>query len=643
MSPAVSSCPACAAPLEFKTRSAIVICCEHCHSVVARSDVELATIGKVAELAETATPLTLGLRGSYAGVAFELVGRAQIEHASEAIWNEWYAHFDDDRWGWLAEAQGRFYLTFERAAGESDRRVPAFEIVSAGSELFIGPVRWVVQEVGSATIRAASGELPYLLQPGVLYRYADLVGANEAFATIDYGDTLPDFYAGREVTLAQLGLQNAADARAVATIAAVDLGCPQCGGALALRAPDLTQRVGCPYCGASLDATRGKLSFLSVLQPPKTKPSLPLGSVGRVAGQPYTVLGCLVRSVTSDGTRYPWLEYLLHAGGIGFRWLIENNGHWSFVTPISAADVTFSNGIPVYQGHPFRLFTSGTPIVEELQGEFPWRVRVGDQVDGADYVAPPQLLSRETSRSIHPQTGAEVREVNWSLGQYMTAGEVQRAFGLANELPQPVDVGSHQPFRHRDLYATWLKLSLAALIVAIAVGLLSRSREVTRQQIPLLAGQAEQELLLEELTIEPHKNLRIDASVGSLTNSWVYVAGEFVAPQSGAGGQFGIGLERWEGYDEGERWVEGSLHDSAILSALPQGRYALRLSLEKPPELAGQTVEVRVRQGVMRWSSLGLLLAALAVVPLGVAVMHLRFERARWIQSDNPPSWAQSE
>ena len=79
---------------------------------MARTDRGLADLGKVAEIAESESPLKLGLKGEFKGNRFELTGRAQLKHEAGGYWDEWYATFSNGWVGWLAEAQGRFYLTF---------------------------------------------------------------------------------------------------------------------------------------------------------------------------------------------------------------------------------------------------------------------------------------------------------------------------------------------------------------------------------------------------------------------------------------------------------------------------------------------------------------------------------------------------
>src|SRR2546423_12686736 len=121
-----ASCPACGATVTFKTGSAVVVVCESCNSVVARTARGVEDAGKVADVVESGSPLDVNLRGTYLGVAFELTGRAQLGHAAGGFWDEWYAAFSDGRWGWLAEAQGRFYLTFQ-IPGPPPHAPPSFD------------------------------------------------------------------------------------------------------------------------------------------------------------------------------------------------------------------------------------------------------------------------------------------------------------------------------------------------------------------------------------------------------------------------------------------------------------------------------------------------------------------------------------
>ena len=80
MSVLAANCPSCAGPIEFKAGSTLVLICPYCRSAVARTDRGLSDLGKVAEIAESESPLKLGLKGIFNGNRFELTGRAQLKH-----------------------------------------------------------------------------------------------------------------------------------------------------------------------------------------------------------------------------------------------------------------------------------------------------------------------------------------------------------------------------------------------------------------------------------------------------------------------------------------------------------------------------------------------------------------------------------
>ena len=178
MSVLVANCPSCGAPVEFKSGQSIVVICEYCRSAVARTDRELKDLGKVAELVETGSPLDVGLRGKWKDVPFELTGRAQLGHEMGGQWDEWYATFSNGWLGWLAEAQGRFYITFQYPIPEG-AHVPSFDQLQLGQQVpgLPWPTPLMVAETGRATALGAKGEIPYLLTPGETYYYADLSGA----------------------------------------------------------------------------------------------------------------------------------------------------------------------------------------------------------------------------------------------------------------------------------------------------------------------------------------------------------------------------------------------------------------------------------------------------------------------------------
>jgi hypothetical protein len=447
---------------------------------VARGDKRLEDLGKVADLAETDSPLKVGLRGQHEGKRFALVGRAQYRHAAGGVWDEWYAAFPGNRWGWLAEAQGRFYLTFARKPSENTP-LPALAELEVERRLTLGSAgEFAVAEVGQATTLSAEGEIPYRFEPNRPHDYADLYGPDSAFATLDYSGEAATLYLGREVTLDEIGIAASArgEERDPRQISARQVSCPQCGGPLTLVAPDKTERVTCPNCLSLLDANQGNLKYLETLQPGEHHPLIPLGTAGKFQGVEYTVIGFMARSVTFDEKDYFWTEYLLYQPRQGFRWLVNSDRHWNFVRPISAGSVRAARDTARFDGRTFRLFQRAQATVRHVLGEFYWKVTVGEVVEGADYIAPPDLLSIEISRGESgPEEGARpgAKEANYSLGTWIPHAEIEKAFGVS-KLPRGFGVAPNQPSPvDKRVYVSWL--GFGALLVLLDVLLASNPKQ----------------------------------------------------------------------------------------------------------------------------------------------------------------------
>ncbi|HYO62943.1 MAG TPA: DUF4178 domain-containing protein [Pyrinomonadaceae bacterium] len=685
MSAIQANCPACGAEVRFKGGASVVVVCEYCNSAVARTDRGLEDLGRVAEVSESGSPLELGMRGVYRGTAFELTGRAQLGHASGGMWDEWYATFADGRTGWLAEAQGRFHLTYRTPRAVA---VPPFAQLSAGQVVPGIPVAvpLVVAEKGQARALAAEGEIPYRLVPGATYLFADLSGQGGTFATIDYGDEPPTVYVGREVALAELGIADMTRTRerAPRTVSAAQLSCPQCAGPLELRAPDHTERVACPNCGSLLDVNRGQLRYLKTLQFVGQKPDIPLGAQAEFEGRRLTVVGFMTRSVEFEGVRYFWQEYLLYEPQVGFRWLVQSDAHWSYVRPVAVGEVSEDEKRARFGGRSFKKFQEAWARVEYVSGEFYWKVEAGETAWAVDYVNAPEMLSKEVSRGAAPTGGTLAEEVNWSHGTYLPRQEVERLFGV-KDLPRPHTVAPNQPFPHKKIYRYWLLLSFVLLLVGVAVMATSPRRRVfertyslqppaapapasftttnrpgtatqpTPRTTPTPAptpigvtvtteGEEKTQVIFSEpFELRGRENVRVTGRA-DVDNNWLYVAGDLINEETGLVQQFDLPIEYYHGTEGGESWAEGGPDRGALLAALPAGRYTMRLEAQwekwnkpTPPQLS-----VRVEQGVPRFLNLFLALLALALVPLFVLLRHLGFERRRWADSAFNPYESES-
>ncbi|HEX5889097.1 MAG TPA: DUF4178 domain-containing protein, partial [Pyrinomonadaceae bacterium] len=470
---------------------------------------------------------------------------------------------------------------------------------------------------------------------------------NRSFGTLDYNESPPLVFLGTEVTLAELGITTTrTPEREERRVGAAQLGCPNCGGPLELRAPDKTERVTCPNCNSLLDVNQGQLKFLKSLEPPSFQPVIPLGSTGDVPEGKMTVIGAMQRSVTIDGVTYFWSEYLLYNPQIGFRWLVNSDDHWNYVRAVPPGEVSESGKYANYSGKNYKIFQDAQARVEYVFGEFYWKVEVGEQVRGVDYVAAPYMLSKEVSTIYitdpeNPQKHQRAAgEINWSLGTYVTVPQIETAFGV-KDLPRPSNIAPNQPYKHKWVYKYWILFIVILLAVGFGTMVLSGStKEVFAQRItlpPLANADGTQVFFSQPFELAGRRNIRI-VGESPVQNTWVYLEGDLINEETGVVESFPIEISYYQGVEDGESWSEGGQTDSAFTSAMPAGRYVLRLEGQWERWQGPATIQVKIEQNVTHGFNLLLALIVLSLGPIVMAFYHLSFEHRRWSESMFTPS-----
>ncbi len=421
-----SACPNCGAPMTWKLAGARAQVCKYCKFLVARTDRGMAAIGRVADLVEIPSPLQLGTTGYWSGKRFEVQGRIQLDRvgAASAPWQEFFITLvDTDEGWWIAFAQGRWYATREVTPAPP---LPAFYGLRPGVPLQLpqaGPV--TVNEVGQRKVVSAEGELSNVPVPGAVSQYVDFSGPSGRFGTIDYGDgrSLPaSLYVGTQFDPATFKLDSGQPLQAAeAKVEAVT--CPGCGGSLPLVAPGTTERIVCKYCGQISDVGKGgSMEALGHAQRPPSHPFVPLGAEGQLRGMRVICIGFVVRGTTVEGSRYNWREYLLYAGpSVGYLWLMEEDGKWQLVTPLSPGEVAVAGLGATYRGAGYHYKQSVSAQVEYVVGEFYWKVARGETVQASEYEGPGGIVSVEK----------DANEVNVSFCTPLTPTEIGQAFRIA--------------------------------------------------------------------------------------------------------------------------------------------------------------------------------------------------------------------
>ena len=627
--PFSANCPACGAPVVFKSSASFHGVCEFCRSTLVRHGGDLENLGRMADLLEDASPIQLGTEGRYKGVHFAVVGRIQLKYAS-GVWNEWHLLFDDMRGGWLSDAGGEYAVSFLKAPGAT---LPPFASLMPNDELKLAGTDFIVTDLEEAMCIAGEGELPFAFGAGYPAQLADLRSTGEAaaaFASIDYSETPPLFFVGESLPFASFHFANLRGEQAARPAGAVKaLQCPACGGAIGIH-DKAVQSVACPSCLSVLEPANESLRILQkATAATRIEPLITLGSVGRFLGRDWTVIGFQQRVISVDGTDYPWQEFLLHHAEEGFRWLVESTGHWSWVSPVTRPP-QYHTGLPttIYNGEIFTRFSAGSAVTRYVIGEFTWKVKVGETWELVDFVAPSKMLSREASHS----------ESTWSLGDYLSTDEVAAAFKLKTPLPAPVGIAMNQPNPRRESHRSvcrgfWKFAALAVFAQLLWIFILG-GRTLLDQRL-VFSPQNDEPVTTQTFQLDGKARNVVLRHDTDLDNNWLGLTLTLVEKNSGKAWLAQTEVAYWHGSDGGESWSEGDRVKELEFRDLPPGSYYFvidpEISAEKPVAVAAR---VKVIRDQAAWSNFFFLLIFLALFPMVSRHRVQVFEAERWKDAD---------
>jgi DNA-directed RNA polymerase subunit RPC12/RpoP len=416
--------------------------------------------------------------------------------------------------------------------------------------------------------------------------------------------------------------------------------CANCGAAVELRALSQTRAVACTSCGAVIDARDRNVTILqtAAARQPIT-PRIPLGSRGEWAGRPHDVIGFQQRSITVEGQRYAWDEYVLFNPYVGFRYLTEYNGHWNDVTTVRELPSAESGG-----GRPamslgdeiFKHFQHATARTDFVLGEFPWRVQVGEEVVTDDFVEPPYMLSGEGTEN----------ERTWSRGTYTDPRQIWKAFNLPALPPAPTGVFANQPNpyaeRSRALWSAFRWLSLLVVVLMLYRLLTASGATIFAKDFRYQPGLPESSFVTEPFTLQSDGTVEVKVAT-SLSNSWLGFDLALINLDTGDAHNTDSEISFYSGVEGGERWSEGSTSATLSLPRLPAGQYYIRVEPEGPPNGPQVPYKIIVRRDVADPVPYLLALVLLTLPPIWVWFRKAGFEARRNAESDYAPSGANDD
>jgi hypothetical protein len=412
------------------------------------------------------------------------------------------------------------------------------------------------------------------------------------------------------------------------------LNCPQCGAAITLRALGHAETVVCESCHSILDAKDPNLQILQRFEviTGEVRPLIALGTRGKLRGADYEVIGFQRRSITVEGIRYDWHEYVLFNPYKTTRYLTEYNGHWNDISVCKELPQTgFASAN--YLGEVYKHFQTSDANTNFVLGEFPWQVRVGEHATITEYVKPPRVLASEKTAN----------EVTWSLGEYTYGADIWKSFNLPGSAPEAVGVYENQPSpvseNVKGIWAAFLAFAIFLLVLMAGFDLVSSKGTVFDSTYRLNAGEpkGEASFVTDVFNLEGRtSNVEVTTSA-NVDNSWIYLNYALINNDTEQAWDFGREVSYYHGYDSDGSWTEGSQKNTVIIPSVPAGHYYLRIEPEVDATHPPMAYSVQVKRDVPVLGFFGIAFLALLLPAIAITWRSLSFERRRWAESDHPP------
>lgn len=197
------SCSSCGAPLGFESKASVYIVCKYCNTSQLRKDASLETIGKISALKEDYSVIQIGTQGVFDSKRFGVFGRIRLKW-QRGTWDEWFIVFEDNSVGWLAEAQGFYYLSKPIDLDISHLAFP----LSMGTILTVDQFRYRLKDIKNAECIYSEGELPFNGAVGEHYESYDLFTPDGKFVGISKVEEGAQVFKGEAYSFVELELSN---------------------------------------------------------------------------------------------------------------------------------------------------------------------------------------------------------------------------------------------------------------------------------------------------------------------------------------------------------------------------------------------------------------------------------------------------
>lgn len=601
--------------------------CDYCKTAMYWDEESVLSAGRKSLDLPASSRFRLGMGGKLKKQSFRVLGRLTYAHEN-GTWNEWFIEMQDGKILWLTEDEGEIFLEGPLKLTAS---VPGHSELRPGQRISLNETVGVVEEIGEARCLGGEGQIPFRVEIGEIYPYAD--GATEdgsASFGLEYDKESGEVRAflGRILDLKTDKVKSQSREEPAAKTGEV-IRCPSCGKPYEGRRVETTTMVVCESCGSGLVLDEAKTRAMGKNRGPQPKFTFRIGLPLTFDGIAYEVMGRSVYVQVDEGIEYTTHEYVLYNPDAGYLWLEEDRGHY-----ILSRVIHTRPAMPIVpkpkqwvsvEKEDFQFFESGNATLRWIDGAFPWKAKVGESAGFKRLIKPPECIDEEIARL----------EVELFRGKYVDKDEMLKAVPAGVALPEPRGVNSCQPFKNPWVEGLW-KIGVAFLVLNVALWFFSLVAEKNR---PVLKEQVKAEDYSKEYVSGPFKVernseiLRLDGHL-PLNNSWIALDFGLVDGQDRVLTEFGNDASYYHGQDSEGSWTEGSRGFSSYFKVDRAGTYNLLIhgkggSGQSGPQL-NESLTLSIFSGVtISWYFFIPMVASIFFVSLEW-LLRTRFEQKRW-------------
>lgn len=417
------------------------------------------------------------------------------------------------------------------------------------------------------------------------------------------------------------------------------ISCPRCKHSFTLHHPQDSEFAMCSACNSFLQFDSNDQPVVQLTSSEvKTTPILTSGTTGHFKGYDFKVLSYLEKKETQ--TQYAWREYVLYNYEKGYATLSEYDGHWTFVGGENfypdLKELTAEGRSIRYQDLRFDVFNKYATKTTAVLGEFDSNV-IYESVKTAEFVNAPNIIYKETTK--HQQTP------QYYLGIYVDPKEIASAFQIDQAyFPRRIGIGANQPSIYAKHWISICKISFLSVLAVAAIGYFVSSYKPTSDILSnyyVITSDSTRVNEFKPFKTEPF-TLKGNSSAlqfnmtAPVENDWLEATVVLVNDDDNQSWEVTKSIEYYHGYEDGERWTEGSQQAEVLLSSIPAGNYHLNI-YPAAGSSTDQTLSLRVKANPVIWRNIWVTILLLCLFPLYVGLRMRDFEKRRWMNSDYSP------